>query len=533
MTRESEPGTAPRKPAVVVTGAARGVGRAFADIAATEGRIVVLVDRMAEPLEKAAADLAAGGAEVHALLMDLVSAHAGDTLEQALADRGLFCDVLVNNAGFGLLGPALSQPVGTSLDMLALHIGTLTDLTLRFLPGMIARRSGGVLNVSSIVAGMSGPNMAVYNATKAYVRAFSLAMADELAGTGVTMTCLYPGRVTTEFWNDLAMRRGRRFHVLPALSPRTVAEAGWHGFRAGKASVIPALSYKIVARVLPLFSSRAVRTVTAGMFAAPPAAAPHDDGGATRPAIVVTGASSGIGKEIARVAAQDRQDVVLVARSLAALEELAAEIAATGTAAHVLGADLRAPGTAARIEGFLAGHGLHCEVLVNNAGVCLAGPATGLGRTDQRDLLDLNVRVATELLLRFLPGMVARGHGGLLNVGSLGAYMAAPKMAVYHASKAYIASLSDSLAGEFAGTGVTVSCVNPGVVQTPMVERLQVRKDFLYLLTPKSSAAFTAGAAWRGFRKGTPMVIPNRWDRLLAHLFRVLPRWAMPPLPIE
>ncbi len=507
MAGESDPGTAPRKPAVVVTGAARGMGRAFAGIAAAEGRVVVLVDRLAEPLEKAAAELAADGAEVHALLIDLTDADAGNTLEQALAGRGLFCDVLVNSAGCGLIGPALGRPAQASLDMLALHIRTLTDLTLRFLPGMIARRSGGVLNVSSILADMSGPNTAVCNGTEAYVRAFSLAMADELAGSGVTMTCLSPGRGTTEVRNDRA-----------AVSPRSVAEAGWRGFRAGKASVVPALSYKIAAGVLPLSSSRAVRTVTAGT---------------TRPAIVVTGASSGIGKEIARIAARDGQDVVLVARSRPALEALAAEIAATGTAAHVLDADLCAPGTAPRIEGFLAERGLHCEVLVNNAGVCLAGPAIELARPDQVDLLDLNVRVPTDLVLRFLPGMVARGHGGVLNVGSLGAYMAAPKMAVYHASKAYIASLSDSLAGEFAGTGVTVTCVNPGVVQTPMVDRLPMKKDFLYILTPKSSAAFTATAAWRGYRKGAPLVIPNGWDRLLARLFRVLPRWAMPPLPIE
>src|SRR6185312_13397119 len=138
-----------------------------------------------------------------------------------------------------------------------------------------------------------------------------------------------------------------------------------------------------------------------------------------KPAIVVTGASSGIGREIARIASGDGQPIVLVARSRDALDALAAELTAAGAQAIVVAADLSDGSAGTAIESALSGHGLVCDVLVNSAGFALAGRAAELPREEQMRLLDVNIRALTELTLRFLPGMVARGRGGILNVGSI------------------------------------------------------------------------------------------------------------------
>ena len=529
---EEDASKPPTKPAVVITGAARGIGREFARIAGAEGRCVVLVDRMADPLTQVSAELSASGVANHPVTLDLSNPEAGALLEGALRDRGLHCDVLVNNAGFGLLGPALNAPLDDHLRMVAVHVSALTELTLRFLPGMLARRSGGVINVSSLAAYMAGPNSATYSASKAYVRAFSWALAGELAGTGVAVTCVCPGMVATDFWRGLAVNHAALFNWFPPGSPRSVAEAGCKGFRARKHTVIPGLLNRLSALCLPIYSARYLMWLTGRLYdpLRPQEVASPDS---RKPAIVVTGASSGIGREIARIAARDGTDVVLVARSRPELDRLANEIRARGTAAHVVVADLAEQECGQLIERSLNESGLYCDALVNNAGMCLAGPAVELGVSEQLKLLSVNVRAVTELTLRFLPAMASRRRGGVLNVGSIGAYIAAPNMAVYHASKAFVASLSNSLSAELAKFGVRVSCLSPGVVRTPLVDRLRVRRDLLYRLTPKSTPEFTATAAWRGFRAGRRLIIPSRADRVLTFLFRMLPRVAIPSIPVE
>jgi short-subunit dehydrogenase len=520
------------KPAIIVTGAAAGIGREFARIAAGEGLCLVLVDRSREPLERLTGELAANNVKVHALTIDLTDQRAGETVELELAARDLYCDVLVNNAGFGLVGRAVDIGVAEHLKLIELHILALTELTLRFLPGMIARRHGGVINVSSIAGYMAGPNMAAYNASKAYINAFTAALASEVADTGVTVTCLSPGKVLTTFWDRLPINHTSPFKLLPSIGAREVAAAGWHGFRSGKALVIPLAFYRVAAALLSVTSAHVIMRVTGGVFRSSASLPPLTQPG-LKPAIVVTGASSGIGRELARLAARECIDVVLVARSRDALESLAGDIAATGTPAHVVVVDLSRFDAGETIERALVERGLYCDVVVNNAGVCLAGPAARIGLALQMKLLAVNVRSLTELTMQFLPAMVARGRGGVLNVGSIGARMAAPNMAVYHASKAYVASLSDALACETAGAGVTVTCLSPGVVRTPLVDRLPLKRGPLFKLIPTSSAHFVAEAGWRGFRAGVPLVIPSWIDRAMAWMFLILPRAAIPRVPVR
>jgi short-subunit dehydrogenase len=243
----------------------------------------------------------------------------------------------------------------------------------------------------------------------------------------------------------------------------------------------------------------------------------------TKPAIVVTGASSGIGRELARLAAGDGSFMLLVGQSAAALDALVAELTARGASASALCLDLRDRDAGERIEAALAGRDLHCDVLVNSAGFGVFGAAAQADRAEQVDLLDVNARALTELTLRFLPGMVARGRGGVLNVGSITGYAPGPNMAVYFASKAYVNSFSAALSAEVAGTGVTVTCLAPGVVRTAFFDRCKVGKTRLFKLAPRSNAPATAAAAWRGFKAGKRLVIPRWIDRAITAICVAVP----------
>jgi uncharacterized protein len=242
------------------------------------------------------------------------------------------------------------------------------------------------------------------------------------------------------------------------------------------------------------------------------------------PAIVVTGASSGIGRAISRVAARDKYFLLLVGRSQQALNDLVVELAADGAQATALPIDLIDPHAIDCIENALSDRGLYCDVLVNSAGLGVFGPAAEAAPSEQLGLLDVNVRALTELTLRFLPGMVARGRGGVLNVGSITGYAVGPNMAVYYASKAYVNSFSAALASEVAGSGVTVTCLTPGVVRTAFFARCSVGQTRLMKLMPRSNAADIADAGWRGFKTGKRIVIPTFIDRIAVTICTLLPR---------
>jgi len=241
------------------------------------------------------------------------------------------------------------------------------------------------------------------------------------------------------------------------------------------------------------------------------------------PAIVVTGASSGIGHALSLVAAREGAPMLLVGTAQTAVDEVAAELSSRGVEAHTLALDLVAADAGARIEAELAARGLYCDILVNSAGVGVFGLAAETDRLEQLRLLDLNIRALTDLTLRFLPGMVARRRGGVLNLGSLTAYTPGPTMAAYFASKAYVKSVSAALAAEVAGTGVTVTCLSPGVVRTAFFARCQVNHTRLFKLAPRSNADATAEAGWRGFKAGRRLVMPRLMDRVLAAFCAIVP----------
>jgi uncharacterized protein len=227
------------RPAVVVTGASAGIGREIAKMAAAEGGPVVLVARSAEALAEAADEARRAGGEAFAMTLDVALPDAPAELERFLAAHRLTCGILVNNAGSGLLGPAASLAREDQLRLIDLNIRALTALTLWFLPQMLARRRGGIINLSSVAGFLPGPNMAVYYATKAFVRSFSEALSEELRGTGVTVTCVAPGPVATAFLAKAGARRVRMFKAMPKMTAERVARAAWRGFKRGRRLVVP------------------------------------------------------------------------------------------------------------------------------------------------------------------------------------------------------------------------------------------------------------------------------------------------------
>ncbi len=241
--------------------------------------------------------------------------------------------------------------------------------------------------------------------------------------------------------------------------------------------------------------------------------------------VLVTGASSGIGKELSRCFARDGSRLVLVARRSDALESLAAELRqASGIEAVVVAADLARPDAAARVLSQIERDGLEADVLVNNAGFGAQGLFAQLPLDRQIEMVQLNVTTLTHLTRLFLPGMIARRRGGILNVASTAAFQPGPHMAVYYASKAFVLSFSEALSEELSGTGVTATALCPGPTATGFGEAARMRRTPLFRLLTMSASS-VAKAGHRGFRRGRAVVIPGVRNRVLTFSVRLVPRW--------
>ena len=242
--------------------------------------------------------------------------------------------------------------------------------------------------------------------------------------------------------------------------------------------------------------------------------------------VLITGASAGIGCELAKCFAADRSRLVLVARRSDRLEQLAAELRTRhGVEVCPLCADLSRPETPQAIFERLAADGLAVDVLVNNAGFGAAGAVADLPLRQQLEMIQVNVVALWELTRLFLPEMIRRGRGGVLNVGSTAAFQPGPYMAVYYATKAFVLSFSEALADELAGTGLAVTCLCPGPTLTEFAQVAHLEKSLLFRLAPMSGES-VAGAGYREFRRRKPLVIPGLLNRLGAMAGRLAPRWV-------
>lgn len=256
------PPAGPTRGTALITGASAGIGAELANVFASRGHDVVLVARSKDRLERIADELAdRHGVAASAVVCDLSRAGAADDLHSEVRDRSVAVDCVVNNAGFGIYGPFAETDTDAEIEMMQLNMVTLTHVTKVFLPEMLQRNRGRILNVASTAAFLPGPLMAVYYATKAYVLSFSEALAEELRGTGVTVTVLCPGPTRSDFQETAGLKDSRLLRAGLMDAP-TVARAGYDGMMKGRAVVVPGVMNKLTAQAPRLSPRRAtVRVV--------------------------------------------------------------------------------------------------------------------------------------------------------------------------------------------------------------------------------------------------------------------------------
>ncbi len=244
----------------LVTGGSGGIGFEIAKVLARTGFDLVLVARKRDTLEAAAGQLEGKfDGMVQVFAADLRRPDAPQEIYDFLHNENIPIEVLVNNAGFGLGGEFVDTKLQRELEMIQVNISALTHLTKLFLPAMIKRKSGRVLNVASTAAFQPGPLMAVYYATKAYVLSFSQALAEEVRDTGVTVTVLCPGPTATDFAASAEVGSSRLFSAFGLAQPDDVAEFGVAAMMHGRRIAIPGIKNKIVAQS-SRFAPRAIVT---------------------------------------------------------------------------------------------------------------------------------------------------------------------------------------------------------------------------------------------------------------------------------
>ena len=245
------------RPIAIITGASSGIGRDLAELFARDGHDLILVARRQELLESLARSLT----DRHGIACDPFPADLSRRLEREhLAARVRTVDqhgvALVNNAGIGTHGYFHETDLERELEIIELNIAALTQLTKLVLPGMLARRAGRIVNISSVAAFQPGPLMSVYYASKAYVQSFSEALSEETSGTGVTVTAVCPGPTVSEFQTAAGIRADAPTVGTPIMTSREVAELAYRGAASGKRVVVTGLRNKAVILANRLLSRR-------------------------------------------------------------------------------------------------------------------------------------------------------------------------------------------------------------------------------------------------------------------------------------
>jgi uncharacterized protein len=241
----------------LITGASEGIGYELVKLFAKDGYDCVLAARNKQKMDQLAAEVKKDfGVNTRVIAKDLSLPESAQEIFDEVTEAGISIDVLANNAGLGLCGEFAKSDMNTNMHLLQVNLFSLTKLTWLFLPGMLKRKSGKIMNVGSIASYAPSPNFALYNASKAYVLFFSEALREELKGTGVSVTCLCPGATDTQ-WQARAGAKGLRLNKVHIVDAKSVAETGYKGLMKDKRVVIPGLDNKITV-LSAKFAPRAV-----------------------------------------------------------------------------------------------------------------------------------------------------------------------------------------------------------------------------------------------------------------------------------
>lgn len=248
---------------VLITGASTGIGLELAKVFAKNGYNLILVARNEEKLKEISSDLSSSfKINVEFVAKDLSKIEAAEELFENINSRNLEIGILVNNAGFGLFGEFKDTDLNREVEMINLNITSLVKLTKLFLPSMIQRKSGRILNVASVASFQPGPLMSIYYATKSFVLHFSEAIAYELKESGVTVSTLCPGPTLTEFQSTAKLDRSKLFSLLKPMSAAEVAVIGFDEMMRGKTIILPGILNKLSANSHRFFPRKLVNAVT-------------------------------------------------------------------------------------------------------------------------------------------------------------------------------------------------------------------------------------------------------------------------------
>jgi short-subunit dehydrogenase len=523
-----------RRRAALVTGAASGLGSKLAERLARDGFDVILVDRQAQRAQVLADELARShGVRTHLIAQDLCDPRAAADVRAACDALGWSVDVLVNNAGFPLNRPLHQLSWSDVRDNLQLLLAVVVEMCHRFLPPMIERGWGRIINVSSVSGFMpGGARLATYNAAKAFLIPFSEAIGFELAGTGVQVTALCPGFMKTEVFSSSGLTDVR--DSVPAfmwLDPARVADEAVRAVMQGRPVRISGLPNRLIVTVAKFVPRALLRARTRIFHAAahPSRRGSHAPNGVSvsgKAAALVTGASAGIGASFSELLARRGFDLVLVARRGDILRNRAAELSRRyGVRAHVIVQDLTTPRAAENIAAECERLGWPIDILVNNAGYPVTELFHRMAWHEVDAALSILVRSVVELTHRFVPKMVERGSGKVINIASMAAFQAGSyRSSLYSSSKVFVVGFSESIAAELAGTGVTVTTLCPGFTRTEWFSKNRLDSvsipDFLWM---ESDAVAEAGfeAARRG---ATIAILGTPALRTIYALVRLAPR---------
>jgi short-subunit dehydrogenase len=241
---------------------------------------------------------------------------------------------------------------------------------------------------------------------------------------------------------------------------------------------------------------------------------------------LITGGNSGIGLELARQAAADGRNLILVAHNAATLDAAEAELK-RNVKVHTISQDLSQPGAAETVHERVRTLGAEVDCLINNAGFGDHGLFATSDLAKQRSMIAVNITALTELTRLFLPAMLERGHGQILNTASVTGFVPGPRMSVYFATKHYVLAFSEALIEELRGSGVTVTALCPPPVKTPFVSEAQIASSN-YMATTKITPAEVARYGYRMMKRGKPVAVYSlRWKFVMHFLVRITPRFGL------
>jgi uncharacterized protein len=518
----------------LITGAASGLGASFARRLAREEFDLILVDRQADGVEKCAGDLERRfGVKTYVVVQDLTAPNAATNICTHCNSLGLSIDLLVNNAGYHLNKLLHELPWSVIEANLQLLLNVVVELSHGFLPGMIQRGWGRIINVASVSGFMPGGiRLATYNAAKTFLIPFSESLNLELEGSGVHVTAVCPGFMRTNLFVNSGLTDVRdsvpRFMWL---EPDQVADGAYRAVMHGRPVYIPGLFNRLIvtaAKFLPrqLLRERSRifhRSVRRGQT--PPGLAGERSLNRRRVALV-TGATAGIGASFADVLAAQKFDVILVARREDVLRRRAAELTSRyGIEARVIVQDLTDQRAVQAIWNQIQDFGWPVDVLVNNAGYPVTELFSRMSPREVEAALQIYTRAVVHLTHVLVPGMIARGWGRVINVASMAAFEPGSyRSSLYSSSKAFLVGFSESIAAELDGTGVSVTAVCPGFTKTEWTAKNRLDNASVPgLLWMESDAVARAGvrAAMQGMVVKAVGTFPLR---IISLLFRIAPR---------